>query len=116
MRHELVGALMLLTVITTTACDHHFHFDHRVDLQVELTATSGRVAFVGTVFSFDQSDIDFEGTTPFTAAFSRRRLPVEISVRRVTAFDIPLTLCVTDLDRGRQRCRGSTSTFVDVEI
>ena len=115
MRRELVAALTLLTALTTAACDHH-HFHRRVDLQVDVTAASGHVAFVGTVFSFDQSDIDFEGTTPFTAVFSRRRLPVEVSVRRVTGFGIPLTLCVADLDRGRQRCRESTSIFVDVEI
>lgn len=114
MNKRLPALLALLTVVAIAGCDH-VGFRRRVDIQVEVTATQS-VTFSGTVFSFDQADIDFFGTTPFTAVFANRRLPVEVSIRRSTGRGVFLTLCVTDLDRGRRRCHESTSTFVDVEV
>jgi hypothetical protein len=105
-----------LSALALGACRHHDHFGSRVDVEVEVTAPSGPVRFVATLSSLDQDDIDFSGATPFRTDFSRRRLPVDVFVRRVTGFGIPLTLCVTNVDSGRQRCRESTATSVEVEI
>ncbi len=107
------AALTLLIAMTLAACNN----DHeRVDVLVEVTATSGTVTFDATLSSHDRDDIDFSGTTPFTVEFDDRRLPVEVSLERRTGSGLLLTLCVTDLDNGKRRCRDSTSRFVDVEV
>jgi hypothetical protein len=120
MRAPLVAVAGLVAALTLAACeDHHRfdgHFGSRVDVRVEVTATSGRVTFTGRVFSLDQDALAFAGTAPFTAEFPDRRLPVEVEVRRATGFGIPLTLCLTELDHGRRRCRTSTAPVVRVEV
>ncbi len=115
MRGKLSLVLVLLAAIGSAACGHNA-FGSRVDIQVEVTAASDSGTFSGTLESLDQDDIDFTGTTPFTAEFSNRRVPVDVTVRRLTSPGIVLTLCVTNLDSGRRRCRDTTSTSVHVEV
>lgn len=105
--------LMVVAVMMLAGCDN----DHdRVDVLVEVTATGGTATFRATLESHDRDDIDFSGTTPFSVEFDDRRLPVEVHLERLTGSGLSLTLCVTNLDSGKQRCRESTRTFVDVEL
>lgn len=120
MRVARLAVAGLFAGVTLAACaDHHRfggHFGSRVDVRVDVTASAERVTFTGTLSSLDQDDLSFSGTTPFAAEFSDRRLPVAVEVRRATGFGVPLTVCLTDLDHGRQRCRTSTATLVHVEV
>lgn len=106
--------LILVMAVALSACDDDDH--DRVDVLVEVTATGGTATFRATLESHDRDDIDFSGTTPFSVEFDDRRLPVEVHLERLTGSGLLLTLCVTNLDSGRQRCRESTRTFVDVEL
>jgi hypothetical protein len=108
--------LALLTVVALGGCHGGGHFGSRVDVVVEVTAPSGPVGFVVTVSSVDQDNIDVSATTPFRTEFAGRRLPVDVSVRRVTGSGIPLILCVTNVTSGRQRCRQSTAPSVVVGV
>ena len=74
-----------------------------------------------TLRGYDLLHVHGEATAAlFLPVLAARRSVVTLHglhlVRRVTGFGIPMTLCVTDVDRGRQRCRESTARSVEVEI